>query len=90
MFGPGFTADASLYRSDAAYSPTAGGARQARGQTITPQALGCHPSAAGIMCCDVPFGNCFSVPRYLYPRPVLGPVPDPWLIAAHAPRRRWM
>lgn len=88
MFGPGFTADASLYRSDAAYSLTAGGARQARGQVVTPQALRCHVSAARIMCCDVPFGDCFSMPRYLHGRPVLRPVPDPWVIAARARRER--
>ena len=62
---PGFTAEASLFKTDEPYRLIGAWAGGRGGQAVIPQAEFCWtlPFVNFCVCCDFPFGGCYIKPR---------------------------
>ena len=59
---PGFTAEASLFKTDKPYRLTGAWAGGSGGQAVIPQTVQCWPIWGGhFVCCNLPFGPCWYV-----------------------------
>jgi hypothetical protein len=57
MGAPGFTAESSLYLSDAFYRQTGG--NHPAGQVVIPQFIHCHIEDRWMCCCDSQTSSCW-------------------------------
>ena len=59
---PGFTAEASLFKTDESYRLIGDRAGGGGAQAVIPQLTCCFPNALGCVCCyNWPFGPCVPV-----------------------------